>query len=126
MVLQRIRHDLVTEQQQKQMLLFGILNEFVLKQFFIVLDLMIIDPICLGNSANRGQVPFYSNLCCCIYSYSNLESGCVLSHSVVSESVTLWIGAYQALLFMGVFRQEYWSSLPFPPPGNLSAPGIIS
>ena len=116
----------MTKQQQQQMLLFGIFNEFVLKQFCIVPDLMIIDAICLGNSANRGQVPFYSNLCFSIYSYSNLESGCVLSHSAVSDSVTLWIVAYQALLFMGFFRQEHWSSLPFPPPGNLSNSGITS
>jgi len=25
---------------------------------------------------------------------------------------------------MGFFRQEYWSGLPFPPPGNLADPGI--
>ena len=25
---------------------------------------------------------------------------------------------------MGFFRQEYWSGLPFPPPGNLPDPGI--
>ncbi|XP_055405856.1 adenosine deaminase domain-containing protein 1 isoform X1 [Bubalus kerabau] len=30
----------------------------------------------------------------------------------------------QALLFMGFPRQEYWSGLPFPSPGNLPNPGI--
>ena len=25
---------------------------------------------------------------------------------------------------MGIFRQEYWSELPFPPPGDLPDPGI--
>jgi len=25
---------------------------------------------------------------------------------------------------MGFSRQEYWSELPFPPPGDLSDPGI--
>ena len=25
---------------------------------------------------------------------------------------------------MGFFRQEYWSGLPFPSPGDLSGPGI--
>ena len=24
----------------------------------------------------------------------------------------------------GIFRQEYWSGLPFPPPGDLPNPGI--
>ena len=30
----------------------------------------------------------------------------------------------QAPLSMGVSRQEYWSGLPFPPPGDLPDPGI--
>ena len=32
--------------------------------------------------------------------------------------------ACQALLSLGFSRQEYWSELPFPPPGDLSNPGI--
>ena len=32
--------------------------------------------------------------------------------------------ACQAPLFMGFSRQEYWSELPFPPPGDLLNPGI--
>ena len=32
--------------------------------------------------------------------------------------------ARQALLCMGFSRQEYWSGLPFPSPGDLSNPGI--
>ena len=32
--------------------------------------------------------------------------------------------ACQAPLSMEFFRQEYWSGLPFPPPGNLPDPGI--
>ena len=31
---------------------------------------------------------------------------------------------YQALLSMVFFRQEYWSGLPFPPPGDLPDPRI--
>ena len=27
-------------------------------------------------------------------------------------------------IFMGYSRQEFWSGLPFPPPGNLPDPGI--
>ena len=38
--------------------------------------------------------------------------------------VTLWTVARQAPLPMGFSRQEYWSGLPCPPPGNLSDPGI--
>ena len=32
--------------------------------------------------------------------------------------------AHQAPLCMGFSRQEYWSGLPFPPPGDLPDPGI--
>ena len=31
---------------------------------------------------------------------------------------------HQAPLSMGLSRQEYWSGLPFPSPGNLPDPGI--
>ena len=36
---------------------------------------------------------------------------------------TLWTTALQAPLSMGVSRQEYWSGLPCPPPGDLPDPG---
>ena len=32
--------------------------------------------------------------------------------------------ACQALLSRGFLRQEYWSGLPFPPPGDFPDPGI--
>ena len=38
--------------------------------------------------------------------------------------MTLWTIARQALLPMGFPRQEYWSRLPFPSPGDLSDPRI--
>ena len=38
--------------------------------------------------------------------------------------MTPWTAAYQAPLSMGFSRQEYWSGLPFPSPGDLSNPGI--
>ena len=37
---------------------------------------------------------------------------------------TPWPVACQAPLSMGFSRQENWSGLPFPPPGDLSDPGI--
>ena len=37
---------------------------------------------------------------------------------------TLWTVACQAPLSMGFSRQEYWSGLPFPSPGDLSNPVI--
>ena len=64
---------------------------------------------------------------------TNLQEGlfsintyvCVLSHfSHVQLFATLWTVAHQAPLSMGFSRQEYWSGLPYPPPGDLPNPGI--
>ena len=46
------------------------------------------------------------------------------SLSRVHLFVTPWTVAYQALRSMGFSRQEYWSGLPFPFPGDLPNPGI--
>ena len=46
---------------------------------------------------------------------------CMLSHfSCVRLFVTPWTVAHQAPLSMGFSRQEKWSDLPFPAPGDLS------
>ena len=42
----------------------------------------------------------------------------------MSDSAIPWTVAHQALLSMGFSRQEYWSGLPFPSPGDLPNPGI--
>ena len=44
--------------------------------------------------------------------------------SVVSNSVTPGTVTHQAPLSMKFSRQEYWSGLPFPPPGDLLGPGF--
>ena len=49
--------------------------------------------------------------------------GCVsLSHVWLSS--TPWTVARQAPLSLGFPRQEYWSGLPFPSPGDLPNPGL--
>ena len=49
----------------------------------------------------------------------------LLSDRVVSNSsATPWTVARQVPLSMGVFRQEYWSGLPFPSSEDLPNPGI--
>ena len=49
----------------------------------------------------------------------------LFSRLVVSDSfVTPWTAACQALLSVGFSRQEYWSGLPCPPPGDLPNPAI--
>ena len=44
--------------------------------------------------------------------------------SRVRLSVIPWTVAHQAPLPVKFFRQEYWSGLPFPSPGDLPNPGI--
>ena len=46
--------------------------------------------------------------------------GSVVSNSFVTSSTV----THQAPLSMGFARQEYWSGLPFPSPGDLPDPGI--
>ena len=42
----------------------------------------------------------------------------------MSNSATPWTAAHQVPLSMGFSRQEYWSRLPCPPPGDLPNPGM--
>ena len=48
--------------------------------------------------------------------------GQLLSH--IQLFVTPWTVARQAPLSVEFSRQEYWSGLPFPPPGDLPNAGI--
>ena len=56
-------------------------------------------------------------MCVCV-------SVCVQLLSHVWLFVTPWTVACQAPLSMQFSRQEYWSGLPFPTPGDLPHPGI--
>ena len=49
---------------------------------------------------------------------------CMLNRSVTSDSAIPWTVTHQAPPSMGFPRQEYWSGLPFPSPGDLPNPGI--
>ena len=53
-------------------------------------------------------------MCACLY-------GC-FSH--VQLFATLWTKVCRAPLSMGFSRQEYWSGLSYPPPGDRPTPGI--
>ena len=66
---------------------------------------------CLHHTAHQSQENGYDQI--------------VFSCSVVSNSfATPWTGACQAPLSQGFPRQEYWTGLPFPSPGDLSDSGI--
>ena len=63
-------------------------------------------------------LPIYLSVCLFIY----LSVLCVQSCLSLCNLVDCI--ACQTTLSMGFSRQEYWSRLPFPTPGNLSSPGI--
>ena len=46
------------------------------------------------------------------------------SHSFIQFFAIPWTVAHEAPLSMEFSRQEYWSGLPFPSPGDLPNPGI--
>ena len=87
-----------------------------------------------GQTAHMSSpslyVRYYQSVQCCAP-----NSTCIvtLPHNVDDDSlvtkscptlVTPWPVAFQAPLSMGFSRQENWSGLPFPSPGDLSNPGI--
>ena len=68
----------------------------------------------------QSQLPsrfFWMVSCQCPSVYQSL--------SRVQFFVILWTITHQILLSMGFSRQEYWSGLPFPSPGDLPNPGIV-
>ena len=68
-----------------------------------------------GHRTGKGQFSFQSQRTLKVK---------VKSLSRVRLFVTLWTVAHQAPLSMEFSRQEYWSGLPFPSPGDLPDPGI--
>ena len=78
----------------------------------------------IGFPIHERFLPFFSswNLThTCTWEFSS--GGALVAKSCPTLEI-LWTVACQAPLFMGCSRQEYWSGLPFPSPGNLPYPGI--
>ena len=67
---------------------------------------------CFGKSVTK-ETPF-----------SEMKWKWSVSHSVMSYSAIPWTVANQAPLSMEICRQEYWSELPCPPPGDPPDSGI--
>ena len=81
----------------------------------------------LGTVIGQPVIPVF--LDCPNFSTENHASQtlsvlCGWSLSCIWLFVTPWTVAHQVPLSWGFFRQEYWSGLPCPPPGNLPNPGI--
>ena len=78
--------------------------------------------ICTKN--NQGNM-HRSIVCPALKSAANLTVRAVLSRSVMSDSLQLHgLSPTKLLRPWGFSRQEYWSGLPCPPPGDLPSPGI--
>ena len=77
----------------------------------------------LGNNIDRDVIYTRYYVRCVIFIIFFSVSPCV-SCSVIPLFATPWTIAHQGPLSMGFSRQEYWSGLPFPPPGNLPDLGI--
>ena len=76
----------------------------------------------LGTSSRRKERQQGYLVCQVLCQGLNICCVCALSHSLMPDSANPWTVAHQAPLSMGFSRQEYWSGLPFPPPGDLSDP----
>ena len=70
-----------------------------------------------------GTLPRAKDLCFSVLLLMTVHA-CAQSLSGVGLFATPWTVAHQAPLSMGFSRQEYWSGLPCPSPGNLPDPGI--
>ena len=75
--------------------------------------------MCLQKSMVGGEDIYSQSVCVCVCVCVSVHA---LSH--VQLCGTPCTVAHQALLSMGFPWQEYWSGLPFLPPGDLPDPGI--
>ena len=86
---------------------------------------------CCPSAAAEGrdESPFRCNGDICIKCHSRISVETLSVHAQLLSHVwffvTPWAVAHQVPLSTGFSRQEYWSGLPFPPPGDLPDPGIV-
>ena len=69
----------------------------------------------------RGKSVFTDNI---LFTFLYMMRICMYMHAQSYLTLQLHGLAYQAPLSMGFPRQEYWSGLTFPSPGDLTDPGI--
>ena len=107
---QRVRHDLMTEQQQQ---LYSSLFSQELQSNTVLRALLIMGFSSFASESWQYSWPCVNSRNCSLwYFYSRLVTS--------DSSATLWTVAHQIPLFMGLFRQEHWSGLPLPPPRKSS------
>ena len=108
----------------KTLLAFPLLHFVIQGQTRLLLHLSL-DVLLLISSPLWWEGHLFFGVC--FRSSLGLRSMCVRvlsSFSLVWFFVMLWTLARQSPLSNGFSRQEYWSELPCPPPGDLPNPGI--
>ena len=105
MGLQEVKHDLVTEYAVNTHVLITLILQLKFCYIFFssIYLLIYLSKIHLTFCAFQSKLQIYS---------------------VMSDFVSLWTISRQSPLSMEFSRQEYWSEVPFPPPGGLLDPGI--
>ena len=79
------------------------------------------------NPVSLNTVPQWLDKSRIHHTFTKISKVCVCVLSLFSHvqfSATLWTAACQCPPSMGSSRQEYWSGLPSPPPGDLPDPRI--
>ena len=82
-------------------------------------DIIVFLPVCVTTSTEQSPRHCPALLPGCLFSVV-----VVVQLSRVRLFATPWTVAHQAPLSWGLSRQEGWSGLPRPPPGDLPDPGI--
>ena len=120
MGLQRVRHVWATERQQCWIFLLESIVCFLFVKIFLFLR-GVADFISYNSQKSLAKCIFHLFYCLVLSFHSESE---VKSLNHVWLFATPWTVAHQAPPSMGSSRQEYWSGLPFPSPGDLPDPGI--
>ena len=82
-------------------------------------------PDLIGRKHRDLGFSFPPELRLCVSHLTGPVCVCELSHfGCIWFFMTPWTVVPQAPLSMGFSRQEYWSGLPFPSPGDLPSPGM--
>ena len=88
------------------------LVSFFLRIYFVLFPLPMVGKVSQLNTSSQ------------LASFPESEKVKVKLLSRVQFFVTPWTVAYRAPPSVGFSRQEYWSGVPFPSPGDLPDPGI--
>ena len=86
-------------------------------------------PLPQGRFTPFPPIQYCYHLCACVFCCSVISNslqpngleptGLFCPWKFPGKNTAQWIVAHRALLSMEISRQEYWSKLPLPPPGDL-------